>query len=396
MAGLTRASSALRIAVALAALSTAPVARADEGELVFGMTGPFTGTARDMGAAVRSGIEVAFAAQNDAGGVHGRKLKLVALDDGYDPARAAAAMKELVTTHKVFGVIGSVGTPGAEAAYPIANDKGVLFFGAVSGAGFLRNSPPDRYVFNYRASYAEETAAIVKYLVGVRRIPPARIAFLGETGAFGDAGFEGVARSLRHYGYDPAKTMRLRYPRGTADVDGAVRDVVKRSKELGAVVMFATLRPASRFIERLRDAKVRGLAVVSVSDVGASTLADELGQLGVGYAEGVVVTQVVPLPASNTPTIAKYRDQVQRYAPADRPGSLSLEGWLSARLLIEGLQRAGKNPSVEGVINALESMRAIDLGIGAPLGLGPSEHQASHTVWGAILDGKVLQPLDLQ
>lgn len=387
----------IRFAFALAALSLSALSRAEEPELLFGMSAPFSGIARDMGKDVKKGVEVAFAAQNDAGGVHGRKLRLVALDDGFEPARTAEVMRELVYTRKVFGIIGNVGTAGAEVAVPVANEKGVLFFGAVSGASLLRNNPPDRYVFNYRASYAEETAAIVKYLVEVRRISPARIAVFTQDDAFGEAGFEGVARIMRHYRLDPAKVLRVRYRRNTADVARAVREVSKRSKELGAVVMVATTKAAARFIERLRDARVRGLVYTNVSDVGANMLAEELAQLGSGYADGVIVTQVVPPPTGQATLVLEYQKQLQRYAPGDKPGFLSLEGWLSARLLIEGLQRAGRNATVEAVVDALERIRDLDLGVGTPLGFGPSEHQASHRVWGTVIDAKGrLQALNLQ
>jgi branched-chain amino acid transport system substrate-binding protein len=386
----------LATAVALAA-GAAPVAHAQDPELVFGMAAPLSGAARDVGKDVRTGIEVAFAAQNESGGVNGRRLKLLVADDGSEPARTEAAVKDLIYGRKVFGIIGNVGTAGAELAVPLANEKGVLFFGAVSGASFLRNNPPDRYVFNYRASYAEETAAIVKYLVDVRRIAPARIAVFTQDDAFGDAGFEGVARIMRQYRHDPAKVLRVRYRRNTADVDVAVRDVAKHAKDLGAVVMVATYKASARFIERLRDAKVRGLVYTNVSDVGANMLAEELATLGPGYGEGVVITQVVPLPTAKATTILKYQEQMKKHAPSEKPGFLSLEGWIAARLLIEGVQRAGKGASVDAVIDALESIRGLDLGIGTPLGFGPSEHQASHMVWGTVIDAKgQLQPLALQ
>jgi branched-chain amino acid transport system substrate-binding protein len=384
------------IAAAAATLSLAFAAPAEAQELVFGMAGPFSGVAREMGKNVKTGIEVAFAAQNDAGGVNGARLRLVAVDDGFEPERTADAVKDLIYIRKVFGIIGNVGTAGAELTVALANEKGVLLFGAVSGASFLRNNPPDRYVFNYRASYAEETAAIVRYLVDVRKIAPSRIAVFCQDDAFGDAGFEGVARIVRQYRQDPAKVLRVKYRRNTADVEAAAREVAKRGKDVGAVVMVATYKAAARFIERLRDAKVRGVVFTNVSDVGATALAEELAQLGPGYGEGVVVTQVVPPPTAGASSLLAYQEQLRKYAPAERPGFLSLEGWISARLLIEGLKRAGRGANVEAVVDALESIRGLDLGLGAPLAFGPSEHQASHRVWGTVIDARgQLQPLEL-
>ncbi len=391
-------SLAARLALAAALLAAAGAARAQPGdaELTFGMVGPFSGAAKEMGKEVRTGIEVAFAAQNDAGGVHGRKLRLVAVDDGFEPGRTAAAMRELVEVRKVFGILGSIGTASAEVAVPYANDKGVLFFGAVSGASFLRHNPPDRYVFNYRASYAEETAAMVRYLVEVRRIPASRIAVFAQDDAFGDAGFEGVARIMRQYRRDPAKVLRVRYRRNTADVEDAVRAVSARAKEVSAVVMVATYKAAARFIERLHDGGLGRLVFTNVSDVDSNALADELAQLGPGYAEGVVVTQVVPPPTGKATTLLRYQEQLRKYAAGEKPSYLSLEGWISARLLVEGLQRAGRNLTTDGLIDALEGIHGLDLGLGTPLGFGPSEHQASRMVWGTVLEAKgALAPIDL-
>ena len=387
-----------RLAVAGALLACSAGARAEvgEAEVVFGMVGPFSGAAKEMGKEVRTGIEVAFAAQNEAGGVHGRRLRLVVVDDGFEPARTLAAMRELVEVRKVFGLLGNVGTATAEVAVPYANEKGIVFFGAVSGASFLRHNPPDRYVFNYRASYAEETAAMVRYLVEVRRIPAAKIAVFAQDDAFGDAGFDGVARIIRQYRRDPAKVLRVRYRRNTADVEEAVRVVTARAKDVGAVIMVATYKAAARFIERLHDSGLRKLVFTNVSDVDSNALADELAQLGPGYAEGVVVTQVVPPPTSKATTLLKYQEQLKKFAAGEKPSYLSLEGWIAARLLIEGLQRTGRALTTDALIDALEGIRGLDLGLGPPLGFGPSEHQASRMVWGTVLEAKgALAPLDL-
>jgi len=389
---------AVRLALAAALAATPAVARpqAGDAELTFGMCAPFSGAAKELGFGMKTGIEVAFAAQNDAGGVHGRKLRLVAVDDGYEPARTAAAMKDLVEKRKIFAVVGSVGTPTAAVAVPYANDRSTLFFGAFSGASLLRNDPPDRYVFNYRASYAEETSAIVRYLVEVKRVSPSAIAVFAQEDGFGDSGFDGVARAMRRYRRDPGKVLRVGYKRNTADVDDAVRVLRRNAREVKAVVMVATYKPAARLIERLKDAGL-DVAFTNVSFVGSNDLGEELAQLGPKYAEGVMVTQVVPSPNSRATAIMRYRDDLKRYAPGEKPGFVSLEGWVVARLLIEGLQRAGKQVTTDAVIDSLESLRGLDLGIGVPLTFGPSEHQASHKVWGSIMDGKgQLAPLELE
>src|SRR5262245_30159614 len=128
-------------------------------EIRFGISAALSGPTKELGQNMQRGIVAAFNVANANGGVHGRQLRLIGADDGYEPARAAETMKQLYEKDQVFGVVGNVGTPTAVVALPYALERKMLFFGAFTGAGLLRNDPPDRYVFNYRASYAEETAA---------------------------------------------------------------------------------------------------------------------------------------------------------------------------------------------------------------------------------------------
>lgn len=197
-----RVGRAARITLATWLVAAAGVARAQvtDQEVTFGMVAPFSGPSKESGRRARVGLEVAFAAVNDSGGVNGRKLKLVAVDDGSEPARSEVVLRELVETRKVFALVGNVGTLTAAVAIPLVNEKGVVLFGAVTGSSMLRLRPPNRYVFNVRASYAEETAAMVRHLVQVKRIPPERIAVFAQDDAFGEAGFEGVAKAMRQLG----------------------------------------------------------------------------------------------------------------------------------------------------------------------------------------------------
>lgn len=386
--------------LAVAQLAPAP-ARAQvngvtDSEVVFGMSAPFSGPARELGRQMKVGLELAFAAANDAGGVHGRRLRLLAHDDGYEPARALAGTKELLEQRRVFAIAGNVGTPTTAAVLPYVMERGALFFGAFTGAKLLRNEPPDRFVFNYRASYAEETSAVVRYLVEVRRFRPGQIAVFAQEDAFGDAGFYGVAKTMRRYRYDPGQVLRVGYKRNTQDVTEAVRVIRQHAPRLKAVVMVATYKAAARFIEKVKESGAP-LVFTNVSFVGSNELAEELMPLGARFAEGVVVTQVVPLPTSAATAILRYKDLLARHAPGERPDFVSLEGYLAGTLLVEGLKRAGKNLTTDTLVDALESVRGLDLGIGVQLSYGPSEHQASHKVWGTILDGSgTYKTLDLE
>ena len=356
-----------------------------EGDLLFGMASALSGPAKELGRGMKTGLEIAFAAANETGGVHGRRLRLIALDDGYEPTRTIGAMKELAEQRHVFGFVGNVGTPPAAVAVPYAVEHKMLFFGPFTGASLLRKDPPDRYVFNYRASYAEETAAIVQHLVEGKHIKPQDIAVFAQQDSYGDAGFEGVARAMRKYRRDPSQILRVGYQRNTSDVSEAVAELSKHPN-LRAVVCVPTYKAEAKLIEKMRD-KGSDIIFTNVSFVGANALSEELVALGPKYAQGTVVTQVVPLPQSSATAVLKYQEMLRKYAPSERPDFVSLEGYLAGTLLVEGLKRATALET-EKVIDALESIRGLDLGTGASLNFGMSEHQASHKVWGTMLDEK--------
>jgi ABC-type branched-subunit amino acid transport system substrate-binding protein len=256
--------------------------------------------------------------------------------------------------------------------------------GAYTGANLLRKEPPDRYVFNFRASFGEETAAIARYLVETKKIKPEEIAVFAEEDGYGAAGFEGVARALRKYGRDRADIVRVGHHRNQSDVGPAVA-TLKQHPEIRAIIMVTVYVPAARFIQQMRDQQYAGI-FTNISFVGAAPLAEELTQLGKMYAEGVIVTQVVPPSTSQCSVVLKYRESMSKYSPDTEPSFTSLEGYLDALLLCAGLKRAGDNLNTDTLIDALESIRDLDLGTGAPISLGPSQHQASHMVWGTVLD----------
>jgi serine/threonine protein kinase/DNA-directed RNA polymerase subunit RPC12/RpoP len=354
-----------------------------EKEILLGMSGPFNGPSKELGREMEVGITTYLRNINEEGGIHGRKLRLLALDDEYEPDKALANIKELHEKHKVFAVIGNIGTPTALVTVPYAIDNKLLFFGAFTGAKALRTDPPARYVFNYRASYEEETAKIVEYLVNIRNVPPDQIAVFDQRDGYGDAGFSGVVKVMRNkYQRKPDDIVRVRYERNTSQVHDAVQTILKKP-ELRAVVMVGTYKPVTEFIRQLRENK-RDLIFTNVSFVGSEALADGLTQLG--YAEGVIVTQVVPPLDSSATIVLKYKELLKKYYQNERPSFTSLEGYISTNLFIEGLKRAGHNPTSEKVIEALETIRDFELGTGAPLTFTASEHQASHKVWGTILD----------
>jgi branched-chain amino acid transport system substrate-binding protein len=357
-----------------------------DNEIRLGISAAFTGSAKELGNQMKLGIQTAFNLINDAGGIHGRQLKLVAADDGYEPTRTAETMKELYEKERVFGFVGNVGTPTAVVGLPYALERKMLFFGAFTGAGLLRRDPPDRYVFNYRASYAEETDAAVRYLVKMRGLRPEQIAVFAQQDAYGDSGFAGVAKAMRALrGGSEGAILRLDYKRNTVDVDDAVARLRAQKPPIKAVVMVPTYRAAAKFIEKTRDV-YPSMIYTSVSFVGSTALADELMLLGPRYANGVIVTQVVPAVDSYASTILKYKTALAKYFPGVPPDYVSLEGYVAGSLLLEGLKRAGQQLDTEKLVEALETVRDLDMGLGAPISFGPTEHQGSHKVWGTQLN----------
>jgi branched-chain amino acid transport system substrate-binding protein len=382
----------------LAAPITGPVRGVTDSEIRFGISAPFSGPAKELGQSMKLGIETAFNLANANGGVHGRQLRLVAADDGYEPTRTAATMKQLYEGDQVFGLIGNVGTPTAVVALPYALNHKMLFFGAFTGAGLLRSDPPDRYVFNYRASYAEETAAVVNYLVKVRHLAPEQIAVFAQQDAYGDAGFAGVEKAIRALrGGNDSPILRLNYQRNTLDVEDAVNQLQqKRRVPIKAVIMVPTYRAAARFIEKTRDL-YPDMIYTSVSFVGSTALADELMLLGKRHAAGVIVTQVVPAVDGHSSLVLEYKSALAKYFPGVAPDYVSLEGFVDANVLIAALQRNGPQLETERLVATLENLRDLDIGLGTPVTFNRSEHQGMHKVWGTQLDANGhYQPIDLQ
>ncbi len=372
-----------------------PTVRGVKGdEVLLGMVASLTGSNKEGGRAMKAGWELALTAANDAGGINGRKLRLLTLDDGYDPSRTAQAMKELVDAQQVFAVVGNVGTANAAVAAPICIAQKVVFFAPMSGADLLRKSPPERYVFNYRASLAEEASAAVRYLVDAKHIKAARIAVLVQNDTFGDSGWRGATEELEARGVAPSSVPRLEYVRNTADIRQALEQL-RSTPSVQAVVLVATYKPAATFIRKAKDTRPELLFVAVSPD--SNSLAQELVESGPQTTENVVVTQVVPLPNSKTDATTRYRQALERFAPTEPMGSTTLEAWISAQLFLEGVKRAGPELDTEKLVAALEGLDPVDLGTGVPLSFGPQKHQASQKVWGWALkpDGTYAQ-VDLE
>lgn len=345
--------------------------------VLFGQSAAFTGPAQELGKAMRLGIEAAFHETNQEGGIHGRELKLKALDDGYETDFAAANTQRLIENERVFALIGAVGTPTSRAASPLAQAAGVPFLAPFTGAEFLRDRELD-HVLNVRASYYQETEEMVARLTEDLGIT--RVAVLYQDDSFGLNGLEGTRLALERRGLKPVAASH--YPRNTRAVKGAALKITAAKPQ--AVIMIGSYKPVVKTIELVR--RELDPVFMTVSFVGSNALANELGPDGAG----VYVTQVVPLPDDeNIPVVARYHSALSEYDPQAEPGFVSLEGYLAGRLAVAGLKACGPDLSRECLLRAVRDAGAIEID-GMQLKYGPDDNQGSDAVFLTVIgrDGK--------
>ena len=332
-------------------------------EIVLGQSAALSGPAKELGSEMRSGALLYFEQVNAGGGIHGRRIRLQTLDDGYEPERAAANTRKLIEEEKVLALFGYVGTPTSLAALPLFTEAKVPFVGAFTGAQALRE-PFNRYVFNVRASYFDETEKIVEQLTttGIKQI-----AVFYQNDAYGKAGLAGVERAMTKRGLKIAATATVE--RNTVDVAKAVAALSATRPD--AVVMVSAYTSVAAFVKGMKKA---GSAAQfhNVSFVGSRPLAAALGDEGVGVA----IAQVVPFPWSGTlPVTREYQAQA-RAAGAKDFSFTELEGYIAARVLVEGLKRAGRELTRERLVTALESLSRTDIG-GFQVDYSSSNHNGS-------------------
>src|ERR1700726_4756649 len=318
--------------------------------ILFGQAAALEGPSSALGQGMRQGILAAFAEINARGGVHGRKLKLISRDDGYDPDRSAAQTIKLIEEDKVFALIGAVGTPTAIATVPIASSRKVPFIGPFSGAEFLR-APELHNVVNIRASYSAEAEAWIKHLT--EDLHFTKIAIFYQDDAFGRDGLAGVKRALDRRGME--LTAEGTFERNTRAVGAALRTLKRAEPE--AIVMVGTYGPCAEFI-KLAHKNGFNPTFVNISFVGANALAKELGAEG----KGVIVSQVVPFPwDASLKVVADYQAAEKILDPHLTPDFVSLEGYLSGRLVAAVLEMAGPNPTRADMLRLINEVGEFDI-----------------------------------
>jgi branched-chain amino acid transport system substrate-binding protein len=366
---LTRRSLIRRAAATGVALSLPAWAQSEL--IVLGQSAAFSGPAAELGLQMNQGARLVFDQVNASGGIGGRLIELRTLDDGYEPDRCKANTETFISDG-VFALFGYVGTPTCVAALPVVNESRTPFLGPFTGAEVLRE-PFSRYVFHVRASYYDETALIVKNLTSLGLN---RIAVFYQDDSYGMAGLTGVQRALAAVSLQPVSLGTVK--RNTVDVAGAVQSILPAKPQ--AIVQISAYKSCAAFIREARKAGFGG-TFFNVSFVGTQALADELGKDG----QGVMISQVVPYPYSTaTPIAREYNEAIKQAGGKARPNYSSMEGYIAAKVMVEGLRRAARLTQ-DGLITALEGINQSFGGFN--VAFGPRKHTASTFVDLSMLTG---------
>ena len=341
------------IGVVCATLFAALGARANgvtDTSILLGQSAAFSGAVAPQVKELTAGAQAYFELVNRAGGVHGRKVVLESLDDGFDPKRAAENTKKLIEEKKVFCLFLYRATPTTEAAVPIFTQAKVPLVAPSTGAQSMY-TPVNQYLFPVRPSYHAETAKIIEQLtsMGLKRI-----AIFHVDDSFGKDGLAGYQAAMKEKGLSPVAVVS--YPRGTVKVEGAVKTIAEAKPQI--VVMVSAANAGVAFIKQVRALGGSPPQFVLLSNVSSQAFIKDLGTDG----RGVVVSQVGPYPFVAASSLVKeFQDAMKQHGKADVSYS-SLEGYIAAKVMVEGLKRAGRQLNREKFIAAMESIRDVDLG----------------------------------
>lgn len=367
----TLASAAIALTTALSAQ-----AQVSASDIKLGMVNAQSGPASGLGRGMRSGAEAVFNAVNAKGGINGRKISLVIGDDGYEPDKAVDETLRMIEQEKVFSLFGYVGTPTVNAVLPIVKEMDVPLVGAFTGAMTLRQ-PIIKQVFSVRASYDDEAETLVAHFLasGAKTV-----AVFYQDDGFGLAVLSGTEKALKKRGMQV--TAKGTFQRNTLAIQSGLAAMLAAKPD--AVVMVGPYAPLAAFIKESRAAGLKS-QLATVSFVGTDNLVAEVGKLG----EGVLVSQVVPFPGDDDMPITRECRETVKAHSGEPLGFVNFEGCITARVMVAALERAGKEPSREGLVSALHSMQGMDLG-GMKVAFAGDNHQASNVVFlTQIRDGRI-------
>ena len=343
-------------------------------KVVLGSSLALKGHASYLGTQTLHGALAYINMVNEDAGVHGRKLELVTYDDSYDPPKCLINTQRLIIEDKVFALFGYVGTPTTVKVLPLVDAARIPLLGMFTGANALRK-PFNRYVISVRPSYYKETKEAVRHMV--QDLGLTKIAVFYQYDAFGFDGLTGTELALKDLGLEPV--ARGSYTRGSLDV----AEGVARIKDSGAqaVFMIGTTVPCIKFIQEMNRAGVKPV-YYTVSFIGAREFAKHLGKKS---NDTVIMSQVVP-PFTFSGDLKhseanEYIQMLKSSYPDDNPSLVGLEGFFNARVLVEGLRRAGPDLTREKFVDAIESMGDYDLAPGVTISFDGKDHQGMDKVY---------------
>ena len=339
-------------------------------EIVIGQSTPLTGSNSELGKDIRDGALAYFHKVNAAGGVNGNTLKLLTLDDKNDPKVAAENARQLVVEQSALALFGYASSTLSLPSMPLVREKGVPFFAPFTGADAIRQQ--NDYVFTVRATYADEIEKILSYWTtfGVTKA-----LVIHYDDAVGKQNYQTVASYLQRFDKQP---ISLSIKRNAEVPDAAIKTIIAADPQ---VVLVTTLySPAADIIKRLKRAG-KNYPISSLSFVGATQLAKAAGN----DAGGVSVAQVVPLPKNGIfPVVRECREAWQKAGMTQAMTPTSLESCFAAKVLVEGIRKAGKEPSRESLKKGLEDLGRYDAG-GLDVTFSPSSHYGGRFVDLAVI-----------
>ena len=352
-------------------------------EILIGSSLALGGHAGYLGTQMLQGARSYIRHINDLGGIHNRKIRLIALDDGYDPTQCLYNTQQLILEKKVFALFCYVGTPTTVRIIPLINEAQIPLVGMFTGANRLRQ-PVNRYLINIRASYYQETQSAVDFIVQKKQLN--QVAVFYQYDEYGFDGLRGTEIALKKHGLIPV--AKGSYVRGTLDIEAGLEKIIASNAQ--AVVMIGTYDSCAKFINLAREHNFSPL-FHNVSFVGSKELARRIGANG----EGVMVTQVVPPPTvapdvTPLPGVKEYIRLLNASYPRRKPSFVGLEGFLNARILVEGIKRAGPDITREKFIKAIESIQEYDLGIQNSLSFGKNDTQGLDDVYYTVIHNQEL------
>ena len=304
--------------------------------IIIGQSCALNGPAQALGKGMRDGALTWFKHINAEGGINGKKIKLITYDDGYEPEACVLNTEQLIEEDKVFLLFGYVGTPTSKAVFDIIKKTKIPYFAPFTGAEFLRN-PLTPEIFNIRASYYQETEAMVENLL---KNNLKRISVLYQDDSYGEAGLQGIKIALQK------RKMKIlskaSYERNTLDVENAVSTIAISSPN--AIVMIGAYKPCAKFVRLMRDSIKSRPIFLNVSCVGADALAETLSNKGLG----VVITQVVPYPFDKrVPIVKEYNQLTKKYMTGSTISFMGMEGFIAAKARCRVLEKMKNYTRVE-------------------------------------------------